>query len=90
MQSSANEACMQNERLLHRMSRGTVFGQLLVQQGADGPWVDCSVHSQSIPGDCAAIRTFLFKSTARQERLNSRSYTRSVTRLQQVQGGRLW
>ena len=46
-----------------------MFGQLLVQQHANGSWVDCSVGVQTIPGDCAAIRSFLFQSTARQERL---------------------
>ena len=66
-------ACMHNERLLCCNCRGMVYGQLLVQKGADGSWVDCSVGVQTIPGDCTAIGAYLFQSTARQERLTGRS-----------------
>ena len=65
-------ACVQNKRLLCCMPRGQVFGQLLVQEGAGGPILDCSARVQTIPGDVAAIGTYLFQSQAKYLRLITR------------------
>ena len=46
-------------------TRGIVAGLLLIQQKGESHWTDCAGHPRSIPGDCAAVQSFAFQSSAR-------------------------
>ncbi|KAK9825544.1 hypothetical protein WJX74_005298 [Apatococcus lobatus] len=45
-------------------SRGALAGQLLLQSGPQHAWIDCTSQTYAIPGDCSALSSFSFQTTA--------------------------